>query len=88
MVEGPCRGDTGAQSPLGAQAAPEMAPIPGLGKQLLAGLFLMGPCCLCGWKVLTVEWGLPQSVTSMPCVFQIPQVLVKLKKYPQGEKVS
>lgn len=33
-----------------------------------------------------VEWGLP-SCHSVPCVFQMPQVLVKLKKYPQGDKV-
>lgn len=33
-----------------------------------------------------MEQGLP-SCHSVPPVFQMPQVLVKLKKYPQGDKV-
>lgn len=46
--------------------------------------------CWCGLVLLgggpSLEWGLP-SCHSVPCVFQMPQVLVKLKKYPQGDKV-
>lgn len=39
-------------------------------------LLLGGPSC-----------GTGSALTSL-CVFQMPQVLVKLKKYPQGDKVS
>lgn len=81
------RGGGGTESP-GCAGCSRNAPFPGLGEQLLAGVFGVGSCCLCCWEVLSAECALPLSVTSVPHVFQIPQVLVKLKKYPQGEKVS
>ena len=81
------RAGGGTESP-GCTGCSSNAPFRGLGEQLLAGVLHVGSCCLCRWEVLSAERALPRSLTSAPRVFQIPQVLVKLKKYPQGEKVS
>lgn len=80
--KGPAEGRWGGKSPLGARAA---------GGTLLAPGWEGSRCSQAGFaRAAERSWlqeGVCLSVTSLPRVFQIPQVLVKLKKYPQGDKV-
>lgn len=78
MVEEHHAGDQGHEVPVLQKFC-----FPGAGRAAVCSCAGVGWCC-CG--VPAVEQGLP-SCHSVPCVFQMPQVLVKLKKYPQGDKV-